>query len=115
MANKFENIPKLTAKIDQMLQYENSKVKAIASVSIGNVFAVHGIKVIEGPHGLFLRMPQSVYEKNGTKQYQDLFHPVTAEARQAMDDMVLSAYQVKRKEMEAKLYSEELPFQGQQM
>lgn len=44
----------ISARIDRMVDSVNSKVKAVASVTIGGAFAVHGIKVIDsqkGSHG----------------------------------------------------------------
>lgn len=36
----------ISARIDRMVDSANSKVKAVASVTISGAFAVHGIKVI---------------------------------------------------------------------
>ena len=33
----------ISARIDRMVDFSNSKVKAVASVTIGGAFAVHGI------------------------------------------------------------------------
>ena len=57
----------ISARIDRMVDSANSKVKAVASVTIGGAFAVHGIKVIDSQKGLFVQMPQSSYEKGGQK------------------------------------------------
>ena len=37
-------------------------------------------------------MPQSSYQKDGKTQYTDQFHAITAEARTALNDAVLAAY-----------------------
>ena len=55
----------ISARIDRMFDSSNSKVKAVASVTISGAFAVHGIKVIDSQKGLFVQMPQSSYEKGG--------------------------------------------------
>ena len=81
-------------RIDRVVDYENSRVKAIASANVGP-FAVHGIRVIDGQKGLFVQMPQNSYTKDGKTQYSDIFHPVTAEARSELYNKVLSAYQQK--------------------
>ena len=49
-ATKYK-VPFISAKIDKLVDYEGSKVKAIASAVIGNHFAVHGFKVIENDAG----------------------------------------------------------------
>lgn len=43
------------------MDYENSKVKAIASVNIGGAFAIHGLRVIDSQKGLFVQMPQNSF------------------------------------------------------
>ena len=82
----------ISARIDRMVDSANSKVKAVASVTIGGAFAVHGIKVIDSQKGLFVQMPQSSYEKGGQKHYTDQFHPITANAREELNAAVLDAY-----------------------
>lgn len=73
MANKKSNFKNTTkqkpslnikAKITQMVDYEDSNVKAVASITLGDAFAFHGVKVIESKNGLFVSMPQSKYMKN---------------------------------------------------
>lgn len=83
------------ATIDRFVNYEGSKVKAIASLNIGGEFAVHGVKVIDSQKGLFVQMPQTSYEKDGKKQYSDQFHPTTHDARTELNDAVLEAYENK--------------------
>ena len=88
------------------MDYEGSKVKAIASANSGGAFAVHGIKVIDSQNGLFVQMPQTSYEKDGKKQYSDQFHPVTADARTELNDAVLQAYENKLAETESAEYGQ---------
>lgn len=90
-----DSIPHISAKIDRMINLDNSKVKAIASVNIGGAFAIHGLKVIDSQHGLFVQMPQSSFEKDGKKHYSDQFHPVTADARNGLIYAVMAAYEQK--------------------
>lgn len=81
--------------IDRMVEYEGSKIRAIASANIGGLFAVHGLRVIGSEKGLFVQMPQTSYEKDGRRQYSDVFHPITADARQKLYGQVLAAYEQK--------------------
>ena len=60
-------------RIDRVVDYENSRVKAIASANVGP-FAVHGIRVIEGQKGIFVQMPQNSYKKDGQTQYHRRRH-----------------------------------------
>lgn len=90
-------IPTIRAKIDRLSDFEGSKVKAFASVNIGS-FAVHGLRVVDGEKGMFVAMPSTSYQKNGQTEYQETFHPVSAEARKALNEAVLHAYEQKLSE-----------------
>lgn len=100
----------ISARIDRMVDSANSKVKAVASVTIGGAFAVHGIKVIDSQKGLFVQMPQFSYEKGGQKHYTDQFHPITANAREELNAAVLDAYEQKLEQSDTLDEDEELPF-----
>ena len=93
--------PNISARIDRLVDYENSKVKAIASVNIGGAFAIHGLRVIDSQKGLFVQMPQNSFQKDGKTEYSDIFHPVTAEARSELNNKVLEAYEQKLDEVES--------------
>ena len=92
--SKKTQTPKINARIDSLVDYESSKTKAFASVNIGDAFAVHGIKIIEGEKGLFVSMPQ----RKDVEDYKDVFHPITAEAREEMNKQILDAYEQKLQE-----------------
>ncbi|ADB58061.1 SpoVG family protein [Archaeoglobus profundus] len=64
-------------------------VKAYASVSLDNEFVVKGLKVVENEKGVRVLMP-SRKAKDGS--YQDIFHPMSKEAREKIVDAVLKAY-----------------------
>lgn len=68
----------------------NGNVKAYASVSFDNEFVVKGLKIVEGEKGLWVSMP-SRKMKDGS--FQDIFHPVSKEARDKIVDAVLKAYE----------------------
>jgi stage V sporulation protein G len=63
--------------------------KGYASVTVDGMFGAHGIGIVEGKNGLFVTMPQTKDAKGG---YRDIFHPVTAEVRKALQDAVLSEF-----------------------
>ncbi len=67
----------------------NGAVKAYASVSLDNEFVVKGLKVVESEKGIRVLMP-SRKTKDGS--YQDIFHPMSKEAREKIVDAVLKAY-----------------------
>ncbi len=83
----------IKAKITQMVDYEDSNVKAVASITIADAFAFHGVKVIESKNGLFVSMPQSKYTKDGEQKYSDVCHPISSEARAELNSVVLKAYE----------------------
>lgn len=87
--------PLVRARIDRLVNLEDSKTKAYASVTIGNTFAVHGLRVTDSANGLFVAMPQSSYMKDGVRQYEDLFHALSADARNELNNAVLQAYEQK--------------------
>lgn len=65
------------------------KVKAYCSVVFDNMFVVHDLRVVEGVNGVFVAMPR---RKTGEGEYRDLAHPITAEARDLIQKVVLGAY-----------------------
>lgn len=84
---------KVNATINRLIDKPDSSVKAIASASFDGYYMVHGIKVCEGEKGLFISMPSTSYtNQNGEKKYQDIFHPTTKGARDALNTSVLNAY-----------------------
>ena len=68
----------------------DGRLRAVVSITLNNEIAIHDIKVIEGPERLFVAMP-SRREENGT--FRDVVHPITADARQQLENIVLEAYQ----------------------
>lgn len=85
-------IPDITVRIDKLLGDDTKKLKAFASANIGP-FAVHGIRVFENEKGMFVNMPSVPYtDAQGNKQYEDVFHPVTKEAREALVKNVIDEY-----------------------
>ena len=94
---KQNSVVPFTVTINRLLNPEKSNVKAIASLSIGSSFAVHGLKVISGAKGDFVAMPST---KAPDGSYNETFHPISAEARTQMMDAVLAAYENKLAEQQ---------------
>lgn len=98
MAKKKEQkkaLPNITARVDRLVEQDDSSVKAYASVNIGGAFAVHGVKVIDSVKGIFVSMPSNSYKKDGKVEYSDICHPITAEARNELIEKVTEAYEMK--------------------
>ncbi|MEG2014677.1 MAG: septation regulator SpoVG [Clostridia bacterium] len=71
------------------VEKEDTKLKAIASITIDECFVVHDIKIIEGAEGLFIAMPS---RKTKEGEYKDIAHPINPETRKDMSDIILEAY-----------------------
>ncbi|HEY5468751.1 MAG TPA: septation regulator SpoVG [Coriobacteriia bacterium] len=67
-----------------------NKVCAIASVVLDDAFVVHDLRVVNGEKGLFVAMPS---RKLPNGDFRDICHPINAEARQHLQDAVLSQFQ----------------------
>lgn len=97
MAKKKEQkkaLPNITARIDRLVEQDDSSVKAYASVNIGGAFIVKDIAVMDSKNGLFARMPcRSHKDSKGETQYSDTVFALTAEARTALSNAVVSAYE----------------------
>ena len=65
-------------------------ILANASVTLGGVFVVTGLKVIDGKKGAFVSMPQ-YKSKDGERK--DSSFPITADFREELSDAVLEAYE----------------------
>lgn len=72
-----------------MIEDENSKLKAIATITVNDEVALHGIKVFDGDKGIFVQMPQ---KRDRDGNYKDIIFPITAEAREAINNAVLEKY-----------------------
>ena len=71
----------------RIVQKEESKLRAVASITIDNCFVVHDIKILEGNDGCFVKMPS---RKNADGQYKDIAHPINAQTREELVEMILS-------------------------
>lgn len=81
---------KFTDLRNRKVDKEDTKLRAVASVTIDDSFVIHDIKVIEGTEGLFIAMPS---RKTKEGEYKDIAHPINAATRQELSDAVLNAYQ----------------------
>ena len=69
---------------------QDSKMKAIVSITIDDEFVVHDIKVIEGEKGLFIAMPS---KKANDGEYRDIAHPINSETRDRIQRIILDSYE----------------------
>ena len=68
---------------------KEGKMRAVASITIDNEFAVHDIKVIEGEKGLFIAMPS---RRTPDGEYKDIAHPINSSSREMLQKLILDKY-----------------------
>lgn len=69
--------------------FTEGRLRAILSITIDNLIAIHDIKVVQGEDRFFVAMP-SRRDENGT--FRDVVHPISAEGRIFIENEVLKAY-----------------------
>lgn len=72
------------------VQKEDSKLKAVASVTLDDAIAIHDIKIVEGTDGCFVAMPS---RKTSDGEYRDIAHPINADARNELISAIMFAYE----------------------
>ncbi len=80
---------KITDVRIRLVNREDSKLKAIASITFDEKFVVHDIKVIDGADGAFIAMPS---RKTNDGEYKDIAHPLDTETRETIKNAILTAY-----------------------
>lgn len=80
---------KITDVRIRLVNKADSKLKAVASITIDNSFVVHDIKVIDGNEGEFIAMPS---RKTNDGEYKDIAHPLDTETREIIKNAILTAY-----------------------
>jgi stage V sporulation protein G len=89
MQKKVQIMLNVTDTKVRLVQKEDSKLKAIASIIIDDCFAVHDIKIIAGAEGVFVAMPS---RKTPDGEFKDIAHPINTETREFVKTLVLDAY-----------------------
>ena len=81
---------KITDVRIRLVAKDDSKLKAVASMTIDECFVIHDIKVIEGKEGFFISMPS---KKTPDWEYRDIVHPINTETREKIIAEILKAYE----------------------
>ena len=81
----------------RLVQKEDSKLKAVASITIDDCFVVHDIKIIDGSEGYFIAMPS---RKTNEGEYKDIVHPLNTETREQIKAAILAEFEKKKNETE---------------
>ena len=74
----------------RLVNKDESKLKAVASMTIDGCFVIHDIKVIQGNEGLFISMPS---RKTPEGEYKDIVHPINTETREAISKKIIEDYE----------------------
>ncbi len=67
-----------------------NRMKAVASVTFDDAFAVHDIKVIESATETFIAMPS---RKTPKGEWKDIAHPINSETRSMIQKAILDEYE----------------------
>ena len=65
------------------------RLKALVSVTLDGIFAVHDIKIIDGQDRLFLAMPS---RRMPDGKYRDIVHPIGSMLRDELENRVITEY-----------------------
>lgn len=80
---------KITDVRIRLVNKDDSKLKAVASITIDDCFVVHDVKIIDGNDGFFIAMPS---RKTADGEFKDVAHPIKSETRNEIIESVLEAY-----------------------
>ncbi|MCL2853303.1 MAG: SpoVG family protein [Defluviitaleaceae bacterium] len=92
MANLEQTAAKLDVRAFPIAEPKSNTV-AFASVTINDMIAINGIRIVEGTKGLFAAMPQT---KDAAGEYRDIAFPVTKDLRLQLNKAILDQYAVEK-------------------
>ncbi len=81
----------------RLVKKDDSKLKAVASMTIEECFVVHDIKIIQGAESVFISMPS---RKTPDGEYKDIVHPINTPTREMIREAILAEYERVLKEGE---------------
>lgn len=83
----------ISVRIEKIYTDTSKSLRAVASANLPGGFAVHGIRLFENEKGFWINSPQRAYtNQNGETKYEDIFFPVTKEAREQLHGAIKDAY-----------------------
>lgn len=80
---------KITKVVLRNKEKEDSRMKAIATVTLDDAFVITGIRLIQGDDKMFIAMPS---RKVSEGVYDDIAHPVNQETRTMFENAIYAAY-----------------------
>ena len=85
---------KITKVVLRNKEKDDSRMKAIATVTLDEAFVITGIRLIQGDDKMFIAMPS---RKVSEGVYDDIAHPVNQETRKMFEDAIFGAYEQMQK------------------
>ena len=76
-------------KIRKIFDNDDSRLKALVSLTFDDSFALHDIKVIDGDNRLFVAMPS---RRDETGIFRDIAHPISTDVRDKIEQAILDEY-----------------------
>ncbi len=81
---------KITSVRIRVLENTGDKMRALASIILDNMIAIHDIKILNTENGLLLAMPS---RRTKADTFKDVVHPINAPARETIERIVFSGYE----------------------
>ena len=78
-----------SVRIQKTFDEPDKMLKAIASITVDNIIAIHDVRLLQSAEKMFIAMPN---KKLGDATYKDLVHPINVEGRKILEEAVISAY-----------------------
>ena len=69
-------------------------IKGLASVVLADQIIIHGIRIMEGEHGMFIAYPVDPFSKGDN--FRSIVNPITSEQRAAIEAAVLEKYNAEK-------------------
>lgn len=76
----------------------DGRLRAVVSITLDDMIAVHDIKIVQGDERLFVAMP-SRKEENGI--FRDIVHPISSSARKLLEESIIESYEKQLAEMKS--------------
>lgn len=71
------------------VNYPDTRMKALASITFDDSFVVHDLRVIDGNNGMFVAMPS---KRTADGEFRDIAHPINSDMRQHVQEEVMRVY-----------------------
>ncbi|CAM4295394.1 septation regulator SpoVG [Lacicoccus alkaliphilus] len=69
---------------------QDTRMKALVSITFDDAFVIHDLRVIEGNNGLFVAMPS---KRTPDGEFRDIAHPIHSDMRQHVQEEIMKVYE----------------------